>query len=103
EHESDDVLLVESAYVLGIAAFWQAEFEAARSHFEAAVERYRPEHRHAHLLQYGQDPKVVCLSRLGNTLWFLGHTDAALRARDAALALADEIGHPLSSGVDLLF
>ncbi len=67
------------------------------------MERYRPEHRPAHLLRYGQDPKVVCLSRLGNTLWFLGRPEAATRARDAALALADEIGHPHSRATALVF
>ena len=95
--DADDLLLVEADYVLGIAAFWQGEFDTARGHFEGAVERYRAEHRRAHLLRYGLDPKVICLSRLGNTLWFLGRPDAAVRARDAALALADEIGHPFSA------
>jgi hypothetical protein len=94
---------VEGEYVLGIAAFWQGKFEAARRHFEAAVERYRPEHRPAHLLRYGLDPKVICLSRLGNTLWFLGLPEAATRARDAALALAEEIRHPDSCGTALVF
>src|SRR5439155_1582758 len=103
ERDADDVLLVESDYVLGIAAFWQGEFAAARRHFETAVAQYRPEHRHAHLLQYGTDPKVICLSRLGNTLWFLGHLEAATRARDAALALAEEIGHPNSRATAQLF
>lgn len=103
ERDADDMLLVEGEYVFGIAAFWQGQFEAARRHFEAAVDRYRPEHRHAHLLRYGLDPKVICLSRLGNTLWFLGRPEAATRARDAALALAEEIGHPDSRATALLF
>jgi DNA-binding SARP family transcriptional activator len=103
ERDADGVLLVEGEYVLGIAAFWQAEFEGARQHFEAAVERYGPEHTHVHLLHYGLDPKVVCLSRLGNTLWFLGLPEEARRARDAALALADQIRHPYSRGVALVF
>jgi hypothetical protein len=97
------MLLVEASYVRGIVAFWQGEFADARRHFESAVERYRPDQRRAHLLRYGLDPKVVCLSRLGNTLWFLGYPDAAIRARDAALALADEIGHPFSRATALTF
>src|SRR5262249_36224896 len=101
--DADEMLLVEASYVRGIVAFWQGEFPVAREHFEAAVERYRPEQRHAHLLRYGLDPKVVCLSRLGNTLWFLGYSEPAVRARDAALALADEIGHPFSRATALTF
>ena len=103
EHNVDDVLLVESDYVLGIAAFWQGQLAVARRRFEAAVERYRPEYRRAHVFHYGLDPKAICLSRLGNTLWFLGYPEAAARARDAALALADEIAHPFTKATVLVF
>lgn len=103
EREADDVLTVEAEYVLGIAAFWSGEINAARRHFEAAVNRYRPEQRRAHLLRYGQDPKVVCLTRLGNTLWFLGLPDSARRAQSAARALAEEIAHPYTLELALTF
>jgi DNA-binding SARP family transcriptional activator len=103
EHNADDVLLVESDYVLGIAAFWRGQLAVARRRFEAAVERYRPEYRHAHLFHYGLDPKAICLSRLGNTLWFLGYPEAAVQARNAALALADEIAHPFTKATVLVF
>lgn len=103
ERGGDDVELVEAGYVLGIAAFWQADFPAARGHFAAAAARYRPEHTRTHLLRYAQDPKVTCLGRLANTLWFLGLPAEACAARDAALAWARELGHPLSTGVALLF
>jgi DNA-binding SARP family transcriptional activator len=100
---SDDVRRVEGEYVLGIAAFWRGEFGTARRHFEAAVAGYRAEHRPAHLLRFGIDLEVVCVSRLGNTLWFLGHPDAAIGARDAALALAEELGHAYSRATALVF
>jgi hypothetical protein len=97
ERDADDVLLVEGAYVLGVSAFWAGRLEDARHHLQAAVDGHRPEHRMTHLAHYGLDPEVVCLSRLGNTLWFLGHVSSAVRARDAALALGDEIVHPSSA------
>jgi tetratricopeptide (TPR) repeat protein len=103
ERTADDVLRVEADYVLGIAAFWEGRFESARGHFNAAIERYRPEQSRAHILHYGLDPKVVCLSRLANTLWFLGQPLAAVTTRDAALALGDELGHPLSRSTSLVF
>jgi DNA-binding SARP family transcriptional activator len=103
ERDADDVLLVEGEYVLGIAAFWQGELEVARRRFEAAVDGYRSEHHRAHLIRYGQDPKVICLSRLGNTLWFLGRPESALRMCAAALALADDIRHPFSRATALVF
>jgi tetratricopeptide (TPR) repeat protein len=101
--DGDDMLLVEAAYVLGIAAFWEGEFEAAKGHFETAVDRFHAEQRSSHLLRYGLDPQVICMSRLANTLWFLGHPDAARRTRDAALALAEEVGHPNSHSTGLVF
>lgn len=104
ERGTDDVLVVEAAYILGIASFWQADFQAARRHFERAVERYRPQTSRPHLIHYGHDPKVVCLSRLGNTLWFLGRpAAAAVEARSAALVWADEIDHPPSRALALTF
>jgi len=103
ERDGDDVLLVESDYVLGIAAFWRGELRAARHHFEAAVAGYRVEHRTVHLFSYGFDPQVVCLSRLANTLAFLGDAEAARRTRDAALAVAAEVGHAPSTETALVF
>jgi tetratricopeptide (TPR) repeat protein len=99
----DAVRRVEGEYVLGIAGFWRGEFATARRHFETAVDRYRAEHRPAHLLRFGIDLEVVCTSRLANTLWFLGHPDAAVRARDDALALAERLGHPHSRATALVF
>jgi DNA-binding SARP family transcriptional activator len=103
ELDADDMLIVEADYVVGISAFWQGELTAARTHFEAVVDRYRSVHSRAHLLLYGLDPRVVCLSRLGNTLWFLGFPEAAIRARDSAIASADEIGHPYTRATAVVF
>lgn len=103
ERDDDDIAVVEAAYVLGIASFWLADFEAARRHFERAVERYRPESSRPHLIHYGHDPKVICLSRLGNTLWFLGRPAAAVEARSAALVWAGEVDHPPSRALALTF
>ena len=103
ERAADDVLIVESDYVLGIAAFWSGELESARRHFEAAVERYRPEHRFTHVVRYSLDPQVVCLSRLANTLFLLGEPAAAVATRERALALAAEIDHPATTATALVF
>lgn len=103
QRRGDNVLVVEGAYVLGIAAFWRADLPAARRHFELAVRRYRPDDRTAHLIHYGQDPKVVCLGRLACTLWFLGLPEQARRANAEALTLAEELGHPFTRLVALTF
>ena len=103
EARGDHGMLVESRYLLGVVSFWSGQLQAAREHFEAVVERFAPDDQEAHVLRFGHDPKVVCLSRLANTLAFLGFDDEARRARHAALALADEVGHPYSRDVALVF
>lgn len=103
ERAGDEGLLVESEYLLGIAAFWGGAFPSARTHFEQAIGRFDDEQRNEHLVRFGHDPRIVCLSRLGNTLWFLGRADEARQARDRAVALATELGHPYSRGVTHVF
>jgi len=100
---NDEGLDIESEYLLGIIAFWGGAFATAREHFEHVVSRFSPEQRAGHLLRFGHDPAVVCLSRLGNTLWFLGEDEAAGWARDDAVAMAVEVGHPLSRDTAFIF
>ncbi len=97
ERVADQVLVVEGCALLGLAAFWQADLDAAKAHLERAVDRYRPEQLTAHLLRYGQDPEVMALARLGNIAWLQGDATQAVRRRDAAMARAHEIGHPLTT------
>jgi DNA-binding SARP family transcriptional activator len=96
ERDGDSVLIVEGEYVLGVISFWEGDFRESRRHLEAAIDRYSSARRETHLTVYSQDPKVVCLSRLAWTLWFLGYPDQAAEARDSALALAEELDHPFS-------
>ncbi len=96
ERDQDPMLMVEAQYVLGVNAFWAGEFLDSRLHLEQAIEGYSPEHHEAHIALYSQDPKVVCLSRLAWSLWFLGYPEQAASTRDSALSLADELGHPFS-------
>ncbi len=103
EAAADTVSLVESAYLLGITAFWQGRLTAARQYFEEAIARYRPESSPAHIQHYGLDPKAICLSRLANTLWFLGFPAEAEAARDEALTLAAAIGHPATRATVWVF
>jgi tetratricopeptide (TPR) repeat protein len=99
----DASLHMESHYLLGISAFWAANLEEARQHFERVVADFDPSTRTQHHDLYGHDPQVVCLSRLANTLWFLGREDDARRACADALALAEEVGHPLSQDTAAIF
>jgi len=99
----DHGMLIESRYLQGVVSFWSGNLRGAREHFEVVAERFAREDHDAHVLRFGQDSKIVCLSRLANTLAFLGLDEEAHRARDAALTLADELGHPYSRDVALVF
>ena len=82
--------------MLGVTSFWVGEFWESRRYLEEAIARYSPEHHERHIALYSQDPKVVCLCRLGWTLWYLGYPDQAAEARGSVLSLAEELGHPFS-------
>jgi DNA-binding SARP family transcriptional activator len=96
EQDDDQVLWVESDYILGIAAYWPGRLDEARGHFEAAMQRFRPARRRAHVLRYGQDPELLVRPRLAHTLWLLGHPEEADRQRDLALAAEQESTHAYS-------
>lgn len=99
DRDGDEVLRVECDYIQGIAAYWPGHLVQARAHFEAAMSRFQPARRRAHVLRYGQDPELLVRLRLAHTLWLLGHPDDADRERDLALAAAAESSHPYSRSV----
>jgi DNA-binding SARP family transcriptional activator len=99
ERDGDEVLWVESDYIRGIAAYWPGDLVRARAHFDAAMHRFRPARRRAHVLRYGQDPELLVRLRLAHTLWLLGDPDGADRERDLALAVAAESSHAYSRSV----
>ena len=96
ETERDAFFMVEAHYVLGVTTFWRGEFEASRRHLQESIALYSPDNHQEHVNLFAQDPKVICLTRLGYTLWHLGYPDQAIAAGEEGLALAEDLGHPLS-------
>jgi len=103
ETEVDPVLLVEAHYVMGVSSFWMGELDRSRFHLEQALAHYDPAQHGVHVALYSQDPRVICLVRLGNSLWYLGYPDLAAREAAAALALAGKLGHPYSRAYALFY
>ncbi|HWC13575.1 MAG TPA: BTAD domain-containing putative transcriptional regulator [Actinomycetota bacterium] len=96
ETERNAFLIVEAHYVLGVTTFWRGEFEASRRHLQESIALYSPDNHREHVNLFAQDPKVICLTRLGYTLWHLGYPDQAIATGEEGLALAEDLAHPLS-------
>ncbi|GGT62317.1 SARP family transcriptional regulator [Actinomadura citrea] len=103
ERDGDQVLRVEADHVRGIAAYWSGDLERARRHLTAAIRRFRPARRGAHVLRYGQDTELIVRLRLAHALWLLGRGAEADRERDAALAVAQGSTHAYSRAVTWLW
>jgi len=103
QRSGDRGLAIESRYLMGIVAFWSGGLTTAAARFREVVEQVDVDGRSAHLIRFGQDPQVVCLSRLANTLFFLGDVAAARSTVEEALALADRVGDRYTSDVACIF
>jgi predicted ATPase len=73
------------------------ELVAARPHLEQGMQLYDPQRHRTHTALYsGHDPGVCCRMQTAQSLWFLGYPDQAVASIQAALALAQQLAHPLS-------
>jgi DNA-binding SARP family transcriptional activator len=100
---TDDVLAVEGEFIQGVAAYWRGDLATSRRHLEAALARYRPGNRPAHMRLFAQDPQVLSVARLAHVHLFLGDPERARRLQAESLALARGIGHPFTLATALLF
>jgi predicted ATPase len=64
---------------------------------------YDPRQHRSHAFLYGTDPGVYCLSFAARTLFELGYPDQALKRANEALTLAQELAHPHSLAIALVF
>jgi predicted ATPase len=96
----DPDLLLEAHHALWTSLFSGGELAAARMHQEQGLRLYDPQRHRAHAALYsGHDPGVCCRYRAAPTLWLLGYPDQAVARGQAALALAQQLAHPLSLAI----
>ena len=91
--EGDAVLVTEGHYLIGVTSFWLGDLATSRHHLAAALASNRPEHTPAHLHQFGQDPRAVCLVRLAFTEFHLGRPVEAAELFEEGLAAAANTAH----------
>jgi predicted ATPase/class 3 adenylate cyclase len=97
-------LLLEAHHALWTSLFNSGELAAARMHQEQGLQLYDPQRHRIHAALYsGHDPGVCCRYRAAPSLWLLGYPDQAVASSQAALALAQQIAHPLSLALALLW
>ena len=100
--ESGHALWVALAqWVLGSTLMYVGKFRRAAASLDHMVERYDPARHHALTRQLGQDPGVDSLTYSAWTLWFLGYPDQAMERGRRAVALANQLGHPLTQAFAL--
>ncbi|MGH8070816.1 MAG: AAA family ATPase [Candidatus Entotheonellia bacterium] len=93
----DPDLLLEAHHTLWTTLLSGGELAAARPHLEQGMKLYDPQRHRTHAALYsGHDPGVCCRMQSAHLLWLLGYPDQALASIQAALALAQQLAHPLS-------
>ena len=99
----DPDLLLEAHHALGVTLTGLAQLAPGLEHLDYVIDNYDAERHGSIVFQYGQDPKVVCLSQAAWTLWIHGFPDRARQRNQEALALARALSHPYSLAAALCF
>ena len=99
----DPAFLVEAHHQLGWILLHLGELTAARAHLERGIALYDPPKHRSYAFLSSHDPGSCCLSHEAQTLWLLGYPDQALDRMHEALSLAQELSHPLSLALALIF
>jgi predicted ATPase len=90
----DPSLLPLAHLMLGEILYTLGEFAQAREHLERGIAAYDTQQERPHVLVYGIDGGVGCLSYGAIILWMLGYPDQALKMSHRALPLAQGLAHP---------
>lgn len=102
-NSGDSVTLIQGHYLLGVSYFWLGDFTQSEQHLAKVLALYDAQERMAYIVRYVQDPKAVCLQRLGYTLWQLGYPRRAYATIEAAFAYLETQAHPFTLGYVFTF
>lgn len=96
ERSGDPAIGVQAHVANAISCFWQGQHARCLQHAERTIALYDRERHAAHRVIYGDDPGVYGYIYKGLASWFLGATQQAWDALDAAHVLATELAHPFT-------
>ena len=86
------------------SSFFSGDPKACLHHTSRGVEIYDREEHRTHRFLYGAHDPGVCGLTLGSvSSWFLGYPDRGVQMGEDSMALAEELAHPVSAAVGLLF
>jgi predicted ATPase len=92
----DPALLLAAHYALGGTEYQLGALTPGRAHLEQGLALYDRQQHHQLAFRYGLDLGVWCLAYVAWPLWQLGYPDQARTRSHEAIALAQELPHPLS-------
>jgi tetratricopeptide (TPR) repeat protein len=92
EKQGATIPLMVGHQILGISLLSVGNITEARAHYDQAISLYDPVEHRPQATRFGQDSRVVMLSRRAAAEWLLGYPEGALADADRALGDAREIG-----------
>jgi class 3 adenylate cyclase/predicted ATPase len=96
EKEGTTGPLMVGHQMVGISLQSTGKIAEGRAHYDQGIALYDPVEHRLLAMRFGQDSRVVILSRRSAALWLLGYPDTAIADAEHALTHAREIGHAAS-------
>ena len=102
--QADPALLLQGEHAAWTTLSYVPDLPAARDHAERGRALYHAELHRAHKFIFaGHDPGVCCRSNGALVWWLLGFPDRALARAHEGMSLAEQLAHPVSLALSLLF
>lgn len=89
--------------MFGITSLMLGDIVIAHEYLLQVTQLYHASEHQSEAFDYGEDAGVVALSYLAFAAWVLGYPTQALQHSNAALALAQKLGHPFTQALALNF
>ena len=103
EQQQDTLVLAVGHCLVAYAAWWQGDFVDVRNHSHQCLALYNPDQHRAGVSSYNQNPGIICGYLVALADWVLGYPTQAEQAMAHALVHANQLQHPYSTGITLLF